>query len=168
MPPAGFRGHGRLCVHGGLRGTFLLDLGEGLAGGVVSCLDLGRGGEPTDNHITITRIELDTVVPIKNSIPPSFRPRLVMSIRTRTGISHFSPSRKNPMFSAVDRVSGRDKAYRDPNGLVCCGWTAIPYRLNWAVPKGVLRRKPYMVRKSVGRKAVGVRVPPSAPTPVAR
>ena len=48
-------------VHGGFRGTFLLDLGEGLAGGGVGRLDLGRGGESPDDHVAVARIELDAV-----------------------------------------------------------------------------------------------------------
>ncbi len=59
--PARFRRHGRLRVHGGLRGAFLLDLGEGLAGFCMDCLDLSLGGEPPDDYVTITRIELDAV-----------------------------------------------------------------------------------------------------------
>ena len=58
-----FRRHGRLCVYGGLCGTFLLDFNEGPAGGSVSCLDLGCGGEPPDDYVTLMRIELDAVAP---------------------------------------------------------------------------------------------------------
>ena len=56
-----FRRQGRLCGHSGFRGTFLLDLGEGLAGGGVGCLYVDRGGEPPDDHVAISRIELDAV-----------------------------------------------------------------------------------------------------------
>ena len=56
-----FRRQGRLCGHGGFRGTFLLDLGEGLAGSGVGRLELGGGGESPDDHVAVARIELDAV-----------------------------------------------------------------------------------------------------------
>ena len=43
------------------RGTFLLDLGEGLVGCDVVGFHIGHRGEPPDDHVTIVWIELDTV-----------------------------------------------------------------------------------------------------------
>ncbi len=50
-----------LCFYNDLRGTLPLDFGEGLAGFCVDCFDLGCGGEPPDNYVTIARVEFDAV-----------------------------------------------------------------------------------------------------------